>query len=75
MTLNDQLHNSATHAAGSDPNCPVCVKRGRPVTVTAEKISWIVELRDKGATWPVIAEELNLSRAHCIRLYNAAKSK
>lgn len=24
MTLAEQLHNSATHAAGNDPACPVC---------------------------------------------------
>jgi hypothetical protein len=24
MTLNGQLHNSATHKAGNDPACPVC---------------------------------------------------
>jgi hypothetical protein len=27
MTLNQQLHNSATHKAGIDPACPVCNKR------------------------------------------------
>ena len=26
-TLNQQLHNSATHKAGFDPACPECTKR------------------------------------------------
>ena len=27
MTINQQLHNSATHKAGKDGACPVCVAR------------------------------------------------
>jgi hypothetical protein len=29
MTLAQQLHNSATHKPGTDPNCPVCTKMNR----------------------------------------------
>jgi hypothetical protein len=25
MTIAEQLHKSATHAKGNDPNCPVCL--------------------------------------------------
>jgi hypothetical protein len=27
MTLNEQLHNSASHLPGYDPACPVCIDR------------------------------------------------
>jgi hypothetical protein len=27
MNLNEQLHNSKTHAEGYDPSCPVCAQR------------------------------------------------
>lgn len=30
MTINEQLHNSATHKAGSDPDCPVCAAKYNP---------------------------------------------
>jgi hypothetical protein len=30
MTLAQQLHNSATHAAGIDPACPVCSPQAAP---------------------------------------------
>lgn len=34
-TINEQLHNSATHAKGNDPSCPVCI--ADTITAIAEK--------------------------------------
>ena len=34
-TLYEQLHNSATHANGFDPSCPVCVNKARLMLIHA----------------------------------------
>jgi hypothetical protein len=39
-TLHEKLHNSATHAKGIDPACPICIKRVADTFVNVLK-SWL----------------------------------
>jgi hypothetical protein len=49
-TLNEQLHNSATHALGSDPACPICQQQElhslKPITAAGALQSALTELQN-----------------------------
>lgn len=59
MTLNEQLHNSATHAKGFDPACPVCNPQ-RPETVNAHVHSTFAQALN---SWAMIGNGLYVRTA------------
>ena len=47
MTLAQQLHNSASHAEGLDPACPVCTNQ--PKQITAADLRNGITIQHKGS--------------------------